>query len=94
MSDTATTQATADLCLPFEIEGADVRGQAVRLHGSIDQVLKQHQYPAPVSVFVGEILALTVMLGVSLKFDGRLSLQTKSDKETADCGSVPIHKID
>jgi molecular chaperone Hsp33 len=72
-------QSAVDLCLPFEIEGADVRGQAVRLHGSIDQVLKQHQYPAPVSVFVGEILALTVMLGVSLKFDGRLSLQTKSD---------------
>lgn len=79
MSDTLTSQPTVDLCLPFEIEGADVRGQAVRLHRSIDQVLKQHQYPAPVSILVGEILSLTVMLGVSLKFDGRLSLQTKSE---------------
>lgn len=72
-------KTTGDNCLPFEIEGADVRGQAVRLHETIDQVLKQHNYPAPVSVFVGEILSLAVMLGVSLKFEGRLSLQTKSD---------------
>lgn len=79
MSETSTSQTSADLCLPFEIEGADVRGQAVRLHGSIDQVLKQHQYPAPVSILVGEMLSLSVMLGVSLKFSGRLSLQTKSD---------------
>lgn len=79
MNDMTSTASAADLCLPFEIEDADVRGQAVRLHGSIDRVLKQHAYPAQVSIFVGEILSLAVMLGVSLKFDGRLSLQTKSD---------------
>lgn len=73
------TVLAGDRCLPFEIEGADVRGQIVRLHHSIDRVLKQHNYPPQVSVFVGEILALAVMLGVSLKFKGRLSLQTRSD---------------
>lgn len=79
MSAELATDVIADRCLPFEIEGADVRGQTVRLHRSIDQVLKQHDYPAPVSIFVGEILSLAVMLGVSLKFNGRLSLQTKGD---------------
>lgn len=79
MSAELSTDETTDGCLPFEIEGADVRGQAVRLHRSINQVLKQHDYPAPVSIFVGEILSLAVMLGVSLKFNGRLSLQTRSD---------------
>ena len=68
-----------DTCLPFEVEGADVRGQTVRLQASIDEVLKKHGYPGPVSVMVGEMLCLAVMLGSSLKFDGRLSLQTRSD---------------
>lgn len=79
MSAELATDGVVDRCLPFEIEDADVRGQAVRLHRSIDQVLKQHEYPAAVSIFVGEILSVAVMLGVSLKFNGRLSLQTKSD---------------
>lgn len=79
MSAELATDGIVDRCLPFEIDGADVRGQAVRLHRSIDQVLKQHEYPAAVSIFVGEILSVAVMLGVSLKFKGRLSLQTKSD---------------
>ena len=68
-----------DICLPFEVEGADVRGQTVRLQSSIDDVLKKHNYPTPVSVMVGEMLSLAVMLGSSLKFEGRLSLQTRSD---------------
>ena len=68
-----------DICLPFEVEGADVRGQTVRLQGAINEVLKKHAYPGPVSVLVGEMLSLAVMLGASLKFEGRLSLQTRSD---------------
>lgn len=79
MTATATPETTNDMCLPFEVEGADVRGQAVRLHLSVDEVLNKHDYPGPVSVLVGEMLCLAVMLGSSLKFEGRLSLQTKSD---------------
>jgi len=68
-----------DLCLPFQIEDADVRGQIVRLGPAVDEVLSKHDYPPAVSVLVGELLALVVMFGTSLKFDGKLSLQTKSD---------------
>jgi molecular chaperone Hsp33 len=79
MSATAAPDTNSDTCLPFEVEGADVRGQAVRLHTAVDEVLNKHDYPGPVSVLLGEMLCLAVMLGASLKFEGRLSLQTKSD---------------
>jgi molecular chaperone Hsp33 len=68
-----------DRILPFQVEGLDVRGRVVRLGASIDTVLARHDYPAPVSKVLGEAVALTVLLGSSLKIDGRFQLQTRSD---------------
>ena len=68
-----------DRILPFQVEGLDVRGRVVRLGPSIDTVLARHDYPAPVSKVLGEAVALTVLLGSSLKMDGRFQLQTRSD---------------
>ncbi|BCJ91955.1 33 kDa chaperonin [Terrihabitans soli] len=68
-----------DRILPFQVEGLDVRGRVVRLGPSIDTVLARHDYPAPVSKVLGEAVALTVLLGSSLKLDGRFQLQTRSD---------------
>ena len=68
-----------DFCLPFQIEGADVKGQATRLGPVVDHVLSRHDYPEPVARLTGEALILAVLLGVSLKFDGKLSIQIKSD---------------
>lgn len=68
-----------DRILPFQVEGLDVRGRVVRLGPSIDAVLARHDYPAPVSKVLGEAVALTVLLGSSLKIDGRFQLQTRSD---------------
>ncbi len=66
-------------CLPFQIEGADVRGQIVKLGSVVDEVLTKHEYPHEVSILIGEMLTLATMLGTALKFQGRISLQTKSD---------------
>lgn len=68
-----------DRILPFQVEGLDVRGRVVRLGSSIDTVLARHDYPAPVSKVLGEAVALTVLLGSSLKMDGRFQLQTRTD---------------
>jgi len=65
--------------LPFQIESAGVRGRLVRLGPVVDDLLSRHAYPEPVSRLLGEAVLLTVMLGTSLKFDGRLTLQTSSD---------------
>ncbi len=65
--------------LPFQIESAGVRGRLVRLGPVVDDLLSRHAYPEPVARLLGEAVLLTVMLGASLKFDGRLTLQTSSD---------------
>ena len=46
---------------------------------SIDTILGRHGYPDAVARVLGEAAALTVLLGSSLKFEGRFQLQTKSD---------------
>jgi molecular chaperone Hsp33 len=68
-----------DVVLPFAVEPLDVRGRVVRLGASIDTILTRHGYPDPVARLLGEAAALTVLLGSSLKFEGRFQLQTKSD---------------
>lgn len=68
-----------DAVLPFQVEGLDVRGRAVQLGASIDAILKRHDYPDEVARLLGEAAVLTVLLGTSLKFDGKFILQTQSD---------------
>ncbi len=68
-----------DAVLPFAVEALDVRGRVVRLGPSIDTILRRHGYPDAVARLLGEAAALTVLLGASLKFEGRFQLQTKTD---------------
>lgn len=69
---------------PFQIEGMDVRGRAVRLGTVVDQILKAHDYPDAVATILGEVLTLTGLLGSIMKFNGIVTVQTKSD------GPVPM----
>ncbi|KQP80516.1 Hsp33 family molecular chaperone [Methylobacterium sp. Leaf117] len=68
-----------DVVLPFAVEALDVRGRVVRLGPSVDTILRRHGYPDAVARLLGEAAALTVLLGSSLKFEGRFQLQTKTD---------------
>ena len=68
-----------DTILPFEVNSLDLRGRIVRLGPAVDSILTSHDYPLPVAKLLGEAIALTVMLGSSLKFEGRFILQTQSD---------------
>jgi molecular chaperone Hsp33 len=78
MSSTSLEGAD-DLALPFAVEALDVRGRVVRLGPSIDTILTRHGYPDVVARVLGEAAALTVLLGSSLKFQGRFQLQTKTE---------------
>jgi len=71
--------AADDTILPFEVAPLDLRGRVVRLGTALDDILSRHDYPAPVSKLLGEAIVLTVLLGASLKFEGRFILQTKTD---------------
>ncbi|AWM88240.1 Hsp33 family molecular chaperone [Microvirga sp. 17 mud 1-3] len=75
----ASFEGADDVVLPFAVEPLDVRGRIVRLGPSIDTILMRHGYPDAVARVIGEAAALTVMLGSSLKFEGRFQLQTKTD---------------
>ena len=71
--------AGIDSVLPFHVPALDVRGRAVQLGPVLSAILDRHAYPDPVSRLLGEVVVLTVLLGSSLKFDGRFTIQTQSD---------------
>jgi molecular chaperone Hsp33 len=68
-----------DAVVPFEVAALDMRGRVVRLGPALDHILGRHDYPTPVCKLLGEAIVLTVLLGASLKFEGRFILQTQSD---------------
>src|SRR5437763_16327047 len=76
----APSQTSADdTILPFQVEALDLRGRVVRFGPAIDAILSRHRYPTPVAKLLGEGIVLTVLLGSTLKFDGRFILQTQTD---------------
>ena len=68
-----------DSVLPFNTVRSGMTGRIVRLGAVANTILSRHDYPLPVSEVLGEALALTAMLGASLKFDGGLTVQSHSD---------------
>lgn len=78
-SRSPATHAVDDRVTPFHVDALDVRGRLVRLGTSLDAVLAHHDYPAPVKRLLGEAVALTVLLGSTLKISGRFILQTRTD---------------
>jgi molecular chaperone Hsp33 len=69
---------TSDFGQSFQIEGMNVRGRVVHLTGVADRVLAAHGYPDIVSGLVAEALTIAALLGSSIKFNGMLTLQTRS----------------
>jgi molecular chaperone Hsp33 len=68
-----------DHVVPFQVEALDARGRVVQLGPVVDQILARHDYPEPVARLLAEAMALTVLLGTSLKFEGKFIMQTRSD---------------
>lgn len=75
MSD--TLPLLEDSCLPFQIEGQDIKGRIVRLGTSVDEILAKHKYPDHISKLMGETLAFTALIGSLMKYDGILTTQMK-----------------
>lgn len=68
-----------DKVVPFQVDGLDVRGRAVQLGPLLNSILARHDYPAPVARLLAEAIALTALLGTSLKFEGKFTVQTRGD---------------
>lgn len=76
----------------FIFENADVRGEIVRLNRAYIDTVHGKNYPESVARLLGEFLAASVLLGTTIKFDGRLVLQARSKGQIAlmmaECTSV------
>jgi len=68
-----------DAVRPFSVGALDLRGRAIQMGPALDAILSRHDYPPPVSKLLGEAIVLAVLLGSSLKFDGKFILQTETD---------------
>jgi molecular chaperone Hsp33 len=74
-----TKIAWDDTVLPFQLDASDIRGRVARLDGVLEQVLKQHNYPAMIEGLVAEMALLTALIGQTMKLRWKLSLQVRGD---------------
>ncbi len=79
MTQTENRTVWDETVLPFQLDRSDIRGRVARLDGTLRQVLKQHDYPADVSGLVAEAVAITALIGQSIKLRWKLSLQIRGD---------------
>lgn len=67
-----------DTVLPFQLDASDMRGRVARLDGSLNGILKQHDYPPQVEALVAEMALLTALIGQTIKLRWKLQLQVQS----------------
>ncbi|QXI28276.1 Hsp33 family molecular chaperone HslO [Pseudomonas vanderleydeniana] len=84
MSDLPDTDYTQR----FIFDDSDTRGELVSLERSYAEVLAKHPYPQPVAQLLGELMAAAALLVGTLKFDGLLILQARSE------GAVPLLMVE
>jgi molecular chaperone Hsp33 len=74
-----------DTLLGFTIPGNHARGRLVRLGPVLNDVLSAHGYPASIEKVLAEALALTALLGSTLKDDaGQMTLQAQTEAGVID----------
>jgi molecular chaperone Hsp33 len=63
----------------FMFEHAGVRGELVELPNTWQHILSHKNYPKPVQIILGELLAATALLSANLKFNGTMIMQIHGD---------------
>lgn len=77
-----------DITQRFLFENLDAKGEFVSLEQSYHEVLERHSYPPVVANLLGELLAASALLCGTLKFDGVLVLQIRSE------GPLPLLMVE
>ncbi|MCK5894025.1 MAG: Hsp33 family molecular chaperone HslO [Endozoicomonadaceae bacterium] len=78
----------SDTAQRFLFENIDVRGERVELNSSLQSAFEPHAYPIAIRRLLGEMAAAAVLLSTTLKFDGSMSLQARSN------GSVSVLMVE
>ncbi|WP_440866114.1 Hsp33 family molecular chaperone HslO [Symbiopectobacterium purcellii] len=63
----------------YLFENHAVRGELVTVSNTYQQILDNHDYPAPVRLILGDMLAATSLLTATLKFNGDITVQLQGD---------------
>ena len=63
----------------FLFDHTNVRGQHVALDATWQAALEHNDYPAPVREVLGELIAASLLLTGTLKFEGALKLEARGD---------------
>lgn len=80
MSGQDLTRRSDDMVAPFTVEGAPLRGRIARLGaGTVDAILRRHEYPAAAALLLGEALVFASLMGALLKIEGRLIVQAQGE---------------
>lgn len=79
---------TDDQSQRFLFEQADIRGETVHLDNAYRDIVGIHQYAPGVNRLLGEFLAAAVLLSTTLKFEGKLILQVRSE------GQIPLLMVE
>lgn len=77
-----------DTSLRCLFEDADIRGETVHLDEAYRDILSIHEYAPGVNRLLGEFLAAAVLLSTTLKYEGRLILQVRSE------GQIPLLMVE
>lgn len=78
------TAGEQDTGLRFTLQQTGIRGEIVRLSGSVQQATATQQYPGLLQQTLNEFFAAAALLSSTIKFDGRLILQARSN------GQIPL----
>lgn len=69
----------ADTSHRFMFQESDVRGCIVQLDSSYRSVVAGHNYPPAIQQLLGEFCVASLLLNATIKYEGRLILQVRSD---------------
>lgn len=77
-----------DLSQRFIFDATDIRGDIVQIKSSYRELVANHEYPAEVQRLLGEFVVAGLLLGSTIKFEGRLILQVRSQ------GAIPLLMVE
>jgi molecular chaperone Hsp33 len=77
---TEMTETFSDTLMGFTLPGRNARGRVVRMEGVLEEVLRAHDYPAPITHLLGEALVLGALMGGLLKGEAaQMTMQAQTE---------------
>jgi molecular chaperone Hsp33 len=77
-----------DLSQRFIFDETDIRGDIVQIKNCYRDMVARHEYPSIVQQLLGEFVVAGLLLGSTIKFEGRLILQVRSQ------GQIPLLMVE